>query len=225
MPSKHPRIAVTADPELGDAWRGFGATGTREADATLLRRLAVGGAEAELEAGRNRRVAAEALLEAIDGDRFDLDLEASIVLTRRLRLMPVRLWDGSRPPLTNTSAWMQARRDAKARSGFWADRARRRPLVLARRYELMVDARVSTESLRSSAPSTACGFPSIWCAASALATMRELAARAHRAHRFPLPTSPWPLPPRRPRRHPPLRRAHQRLGEHLGVEANWISEP
>lgn len=48
MPSKHPRIAVTADPELGDALaRVRAATGTREADATLLRRLAVEGAEAE----------------------------------------------------------------------------------------------------------------------------------------------------------------------------------
>lgn len=44
MPSKHPRIAVTADPEL--------------------------------EAGRDRRVAAEALFEAMDSDQFDLDLEA-----------------------------------------------------------------------------------------------------------------------------------------------------
>lgn len=77
MPSKHPRIAVTADPELGEALaRVRAATGTREADATLLRRLAVEGAEAELEAGRNRRVAAEALLEAMDGGQFDLDLEA-----------------------------------------------------------------------------------------------------------------------------------------------------
>jgi hypothetical protein len=77
MPSKHPRIAVTADPELGEALaRVRAATGTREADATLVRRLAVEGAEAELEAGRNRRAAAEALFEAMDGERFDLDLAA-----------------------------------------------------------------------------------------------------------------------------------------------------
>jgi hypothetical protein len=49
MPSKHPRIAVTADPELG---------------------------EAEFEAGRNRREAAKALFEAMDGAQFDLDLAA-----------------------------------------------------------------------------------------------------------------------------------------------------
>lgn len=77
MPSKHPRIAVTADPELGDALaRVRAATGTHEPDATLLRRLAVEGAEAELEAGRNRRTAAEALFEAMDSAEFDLDLGA-----------------------------------------------------------------------------------------------------------------------------------------------------
>ena len=44
MPSKHPRIAVTLNPEL--------------------------------EAGRNRRAAAEALFEAMGSEQFDLDLEA-----------------------------------------------------------------------------------------------------------------------------------------------------
>jgi hypothetical protein len=77
MPSKHPRIAVTADPLLEDALaRVRAATGTREADATLLRRLAVEGAELELEAGRNRGIAAEALFEAMDEGLFDLDLAA-----------------------------------------------------------------------------------------------------------------------------------------------------
>jgi hypothetical protein len=77
LPSKHRRIAVTADPELGEALaRVRAATGTREADATLLRRLAVEGAEAELRAGRNRREAAEILFEAMDSGGFDLDLEA-----------------------------------------------------------------------------------------------------------------------------------------------------
>lgn len=77
MPSKHPRIAVTADAELGFALeRVRAATGTREADATLVRRLAVEGAEAELRAGRGRRAAAEALLAAMDGGAFDLDLAA-----------------------------------------------------------------------------------------------------------------------------------------------------
>ena len=77
VPSKHPRIAVTADPELGEALaRVRAATGTHEADATLLRRLAVVGAEVELEAGRDRRAAAEALLDAMAEEQFDLDLGA-----------------------------------------------------------------------------------------------------------------------------------------------------
>jgi hypothetical protein len=77
VPSKHPRIAVTADAELGRALeRVRAATGTREADATLVRRLAVEGAEAELRTGRDRRVATEALFAAMDAEAFDLDLAA-----------------------------------------------------------------------------------------------------------------------------------------------------
>jgi len=77
MPSKHPRIAVTVDSELREALaRVRAAMGAREADATLVRRLAVEGAEAELEAARNRRGAAEALFEAMEGEQFDLDLAA-----------------------------------------------------------------------------------------------------------------------------------------------------
>jgi hypothetical protein len=77
MPSKHPRIAVTADPELGRALaRVRAATGTLEGDATLVRRLAVAGASIELRAGPSRRKAAEALLAAMDDGRFDLDMGA-----------------------------------------------------------------------------------------------------------------------------------------------------
>jgi hypothetical protein len=52
------------------------ATGTREADATLVRRLAVEGAQAELDARDQRRAAAEALLLTMDDGGFDLDLDA-----------------------------------------------------------------------------------------------------------------------------------------------------
>lgn len=77
MPSKHARIAVTADPELGEALQRFrAATGSRERDATLVRRLALVGAESELRAGIERRQAAEALLGAMGGGAFDLDLDA-----------------------------------------------------------------------------------------------------------------------------------------------------
>ncbi|HEV3322246.1 MAG TPA: hypothetical protein VG147_08675 [Solirubrobacteraceae bacterium] len=68
---------MTADPELGAALeRVRAATGTHEGDATLVRRLAVVGADAELQAGRDRRAAAEALFAMMDRDRFDLDLDA-----------------------------------------------------------------------------------------------------------------------------------------------------
>ena len=74
MPSKHPRIAVTADAELTHAMqRVRAATGTLEADATLLRRLAVEGAEVALAAGRERRAAAEALFALMDNGSFALD--------------------------------------------------------------------------------------------------------------------------------------------------------
>lgn len=68
---------MTADPELGSALeRVRAATGTRDADATLVRRLAVAGAEAELKAGRNRRSAAQDLFDEMDRGAFDLDLGA-----------------------------------------------------------------------------------------------------------------------------------------------------
>ncbi len=50
--------------------------GTREADATLFRRLAVEGAQAELDAREQGRAAAEALLSVMDDGGFDLDLDA-----------------------------------------------------------------------------------------------------------------------------------------------------
>lgn len=75
MPSRYTRIAVTADPELGEALERVRAvTGTKEANASLVRRLAVEGAEVELQAGRGRREAIEALFAAMDRDGFDLDL-------------------------------------------------------------------------------------------------------------------------------------------------------
>lgn len=49
-------------------------TGTQEADASLVRRLAVEGAEVELQAGRRRREAIEALFATMDRDGSDLDL-------------------------------------------------------------------------------------------------------------------------------------------------------
>ncbi|MGC2373137.1 MAG: hypothetical protein WA484_04600 [Solirubrobacteraceae bacterium] len=68
---------MTADPELGQALERVRAvTGTREADASLVRRLAVEGAQVELEAGIQRGAAIEALFAAMDSGAFDLDLDA-----------------------------------------------------------------------------------------------------------------------------------------------------
>jgi hypothetical protein len=86
MPSKHPRIAVTADSELAEALeRVRVATGTHEPDATLVRRLAVEGANAEVEARHLRRHAAEELMALMDRGSFDLDLEAIDRLNAPLR--------------------------------------------------------------------------------------------------------------------------------------------
>jgi len=77
MPSKHVRIAVTADPELTEALdRVRSVSGSSEPDATLVRRLAVAGARAELQAREDRRAAIDALFAAMDSGHFDLDLEA-----------------------------------------------------------------------------------------------------------------------------------------------------
>lgn len=76
MPSKYRRIAVIADPDLGLALERVRATtGTREGDATLVRRLAVVGAQAELQAGHDRREAIEALFAAMDRDGSGMSLE------------------------------------------------------------------------------------------------------------------------------------------------------
>jgi hypothetical protein len=76
MPSKYRRIAVTADPDLGLALERVRATtGTREGDATLVRRLAVAGAQAELQASLDRREAIETWFASIDRDGSGLSLE------------------------------------------------------------------------------------------------------------------------------------------------------
>jgi hypothetical protein len=77
MPSKKPRVAVTSNRELGEALERVRAvTGTDEPEAMLVRRLAVAGARAELEASRERRRAAEALFATMDAGGFDRDLAA-----------------------------------------------------------------------------------------------------------------------------------------------------
>lgn len=144
--------------------------------------------------------------------------------------MSVRLWDGTGPVLADTSAWMQARRDAKARD-----------LLLAAiergdvcwcwpvRYELMVDAR-GHEGI-AAVERTLEGLREILVdrgvQRAVLATMRELAdAGPHGAHRYPLAD----LGVAAAAQDAGIGILHfdqhlERLGDHLGVAAHWISDP
>ena len=144
--------------------------------------------------------------------------------------MSARLWDGAGPVLADTSAWIQARRDAKARDLFLAaiERGDVR-WCWAVRYELMVDARGADgiaavertlESLREVPVDRS-------VQRAVLATMRELAASgSHGAHRFPLTD----LTVAAAAQHGGIGVLHfdqhvERLGDHLGVDAHWISDP
>ena len=143
--------------------------------------------------------------------------------------MSVPLWDGTGPVLVDTSAWMQARRDTKARDlllgavergdVYWCWPVR---------YGLMVDARGpdgiaaverTLESLREISVDRV--------QRAALATMRELAAGgSHGAHRIPLTD----LTVAAAAQDAGIGILHfdqhvERLGGHLGVEAYWISKP
>lgn len=144
--------------------------------------------------------------------------------------MSIQLWDGAGPVLADTSAWMHARRDAKARDLLLGaiERGEVRwcwPV----RYELMVDARGADgiaaiertlESLREVPVDRG-------VQRAVLATMRELAAAgSHGAHRFPLTD----LTVAAAAQHAGIDILHfdqhlERLGERLGVESRWISDP
>jgi predicted nucleic acid-binding protein len=144
--------------------------------------------------------------------------------------MPVRPWDGAGPVLADTSAWMQARRDSRARDLLLGaiERGDVRwcwPV----RYELMVDARRSDgiaavertlESLREVPVDRR-------VQRAVLATMRELAAGgSHGAHRFPLTD----LTVAAAAQDAGIGILHfdqrlERLGDNLGVGSHWISDP
>jgi predicted nucleic acid-binding protein len=144
--------------------------------------------------------------------------------------MSVRLWDGGGPVLADTSAWMQARRDAKARDLLLG--AIERGDVLwcwPVRYELMVDARGpdgieaverTLENLREAPIDRS-------VQRAVLATMRELAAGgSHGAHRFPLTD----LTVAAAAQHLGIDILHfdqhlESIGDHLGVGSHWISSP
>jgi predicted nucleic acid-binding protein len=144
--------------------------------------------------------------------------------------MPDEVWDGVGPVLADTSAWMQARRDASARN-----------LLLGAiergdvhwcwpvRYELMIDARGqddiaaverSLEGLREIPVDRTVH----WTLFSA---MREMAAKgAHGSHRFPLTD----LAVAASAQVAGVEILHfdrhfQGLSAHFGVSAYWISPP
>ena len=144
--------------------------------------------------------------------------------------MPVRLWDGTGPVLADTSAWMQARRDPKARSLLLGAVERGDACwCWPVRYELMVDAR-GPEGI-AAVEHTLEGLREIpvdrGVQRAALATMRELAAGgSHGAHRYPLTD----LTVAAAAQDAGIGILHfdqhlERLGDHLEVGAHWIAEP
>jgi predicted nucleic acid-binding protein len=144
--------------------------------------------------------------------------------------MPVQVWDGAGLVLADTSAWMQARRDPGARDLFLS--AIERGDVCwcwPVRYELMVDARESEgiaavertlEELREIPVDRS-------VQRAALAAMRDLAAAgSHGSHRFPLTD----LTVAATAQAAGIDILHfdqhlERLGEHFGLKAYWISPP
>jgi predicted nucleic acid-binding protein len=144
--------------------------------------------------------------------------------------MSVRLWDGTGPVLADTSAWMQARRDPMAQSLLLAGIDRGDTCwCWPVRYELMVDAQGSEKI--AAIERTLEGLREIPVDRSVqravLATMRELAAAgSHGAHRYPLAD----LAVAAAAQDAAIGILHfdqhlERLGDHLGVDAHWISDP
>lgn len=144
--------------------------------------------------------------------------------------MAGRVWDGSGLVLADTSAWMQARRDSNARELLLGAVQRGEvSWCWPVRYELMVDARGpegiaaverSLEGLREIPVDRT-------VQRTVLATMRELAASgSHGAHRFPLTDLTVALAAQTAGVDVLHFDQHlERLGEHLGIAAHWISSP
>lgn len=142
--------------------------------------------------------------------------------------MATRKWDGSGPVLVDTSAWMQARRDPAAREPLLAAVQRGEACwCWPVRYELMVDAR-GQEGI-AAVERTLEGMREIpvdrTVQRAVLATMRQLAAAgSHGAHRFPLTDLTVALAAQAVGVDILHFDQHlERLGEHLGVGAHWIS--
>lgn len=142
--------------------------------------------------------------------------------------MAIEVWDGVGPVLADTSAWMQARRDARARN-LLLGAVERGDVCWCWpvRYELMIDAR-EAEGI-TTVERTLEGLREIPVDRSVqravLAMMRELAtAGSHGAHRYPLTD----LTVAAAAQGAGIDILHydqhlERLGEHIGVSAFWIS--
>jgi predicted nucleic acid-binding protein len=142
----------------------------------------------------------------------------------------VELWDGRRPVLADTSAWICARREPEARQRLLSAVARGDVAwCWPVRYELMVDARGpdgmavvdrTFEALREIAVDRA-------VQRGVLAAMRELAGTgSHGAHRFPL-TDLTVAVAAQAAGVDVLHFDHhfERLGALLGVSAPWLAKP
>lgn len=143
--------------------------------------------------------------------------------------MSLELWNGDRPVLADTSAWMHARRDPDARELLLAAVARGDVAwCWPVRYELMVDARGpegiaavdrTFESLREIAVDRA-------VQRGVLAAMRELASSgSHGAHRLPLTDLTVAVAAQTAgldALH--FDRHFERLGPLLGVDVPWLAE-
>jgi predicted nucleic acid-binding protein len=144
--------------------------------------------------------------------------------------MASRPWDGGGPVLADTSAWMQARRDASARDLLLAaierDEVR---WCWPVRYELMIDARGSDGI--ATVESTLDSLREIPLDRSVqravLSLMREMAAEgSHGARRYPLTDLTVAVAAQ----HAGVDILHfdqhlEQLGGHLGVDSRWISQP
>jgi|SRR4051794_28202590 len=144
--------------------------------------------------------------------------------------MAIKVWDGVGPVLADTSAWMQARRDSRARQ-LLLGAIERGDICWCWpvRYELMVDARGeegiaaverSLEGLREVPVDRS-------VQRAVLAMMREFAANgSHGAHRCPLTD----LTVTAAAQGAGIDILHydkhlEQLGKQIGVSSFWISEP
>ena len=144
--------------------------------------------------------------------------------------MESRPWDGTGPVLADTSAWMQARRDASARDLLLAaiERGEVRWCCPVR-YELMIDARGSDGI--AAVERTLDGLREVpvdrGVQRAVLSLMRDLAAGgSHGAHRYPLTDLTVAVAAQ----DAGIGILHfdqhlERLGDHLGVGAFWIGHP